>query len=79
LDKEQHVIVALAGGTLREYHWTPGDGRGVLRDDLAAVPHPVKLDAYADGGGNQHAIVATAAGDIREAWWPSVWTAVVVF
>jgi hypothetical protein len=69
-DYEQHVIVAMSNGELREFFWNPGDGRGVLHDDLANVPamRPI-IDAFVDASGYQHAIVATADNDVRELWW----------
>jgi hypothetical protein len=69
-DYEQHVVVGMSNGTLRELHWTPNDGRGVLHDDLAAVAGlRSMIDAYCDPSGYQHAIAATESGDVVEAWW----------
>ena len=71
-DNEQHVIVAMSNGELREFFWTPGDGRGLLHDDLSniAAIRPI-IDAYFDASGYQHAIVATTRNDVQEVWWHS--------
>lgn len=69
-DNEQHAIVGMSNGTLRELHWTSGDGRGILHDDLGFVVgiRPI-IDAYFDSSGFQHAIVSTGDGDVHEMWW----------
>ena len=69
-DKLQHVIVGTSNGTLREFFWSPGDGRGVLHDDLANVSgmKPI-IDSYYDPSGYQHAIVATNDGNVHELYW----------
>ena len=71
--QEQHVIVAMSNGTLREFHTPSGDSQAPpqpLHTDLATIPFitPI-IDAYTDASGYQHAIVATAYGDVHELWW----------
>src|SRR5439155_3080211 len=66
------VIVGMSNGTLREFHYGPGNGSPLHTDPATiAGPAPSAIDAYVDTGGFQHAIVATGAahGDLHEVWW----------
>ncbi len=81
-ESEQHVVVALSNGTLREIRWTVGEQDVPVHDDLLAIPglQPSNLDArigpladaYVDATGIQHAIVATRDGSVQEVWWTPV-------
>ena len=67
--QEQHVIVAMSNGVLREFH-TPLGGGPALHTDLAIGPGitPI-IDAYAETSGDQHTIFATDNGAVHELWW----------
>jgi transposase len=68
-EQEQHVIIAMSNGILREFHTPPGDSQAPpqpLHTDLATIPGIMPI---VDASGYQHAIVATANGDIHEVWW----------
>lgn len=69
-DKLQHLIVGTSNGTLHEFFWSPGDGRGILHDDLAVLDDlkPI-IDAYYDPSGYQHIIAATDDGNVHELYW----------
>jgi hypothetical protein len=69
-DEQQHAIVAMSNGELREFHWTPPELGDVPHDDLANLSgmQPI-IDAFFDASGYQHAIASTTAGDIHELWW----------
>ena len=66
-DDQQHVIVGMSNGFLREFHWTPD---ALRHDDLGYVVdiHAI-IDAYYDPSGYQHAIAATNDGNVHELWW----------
>ena len=67
--QEQHLIVAMSNGALREFHTPPGGGQA-LHTDLAIVPGIMPIiDAYTDASGDQHTIFATSDGAVHELWW----------
>ena len=64
---EDHVLVGLSDGRVRELHGTLG-GR-LMHTDLGVVSglRPT-LDAYVDPSGTQH-VIAAGDGTLQELWW----------
>jgi hypothetical protein len=68
-DGEQHAIVAMSDGMLREFHWSAAAPGDVFHDDLAGLAGLQAIGAYFDPSGYQHIIAATSDGDVHELWW----------
>jgi hypothetical protein len=81
-DYEQHVVIAMFNGTLREFRAGSEDDQipsRLLHTDLATMAAivPIPIDAYPAGDGYQHAIVATSDRRMHELWWRSLGPEVV--
>lgn len=70
-DGEQHVIVGMSDGMMREFHGPAAAPGHSYHDDVFGLNRATSVGAFADAAGTQHVIVGTAENNVHELWWAS--------